>query len=246
MTGVCVRFLTSRSWAAVGLVSGFLSKALFRKSLKSLDLKYTKPLNIRPRGGCNRLLCNGDKTTIDSQSYSRNVKEILLCFSTFLIVVRMFGHITIYKVTHLKVHSKEKKNPFSRTTTVGEMDRLDYKGVFMHLWHHKDNPAYWNSTGWRGGRLVELCTLHNRNPVLVFTYHCISDGNRLSSEHVGCYFHFILRVMSDKAAFVSGALLCVQRYRWNLAFSDSASCWKIINLHIYGHKQCKSVGLWYK
>ncbi len=27
----------------------------------------------------------------------------------------------------------EKKNLFSRTTTVGEMDRLDYKGVFMHL-----------------------------------------------------------------------------------------------------------------
>ncbi len=153
MTGVCVRFLTSRSWAAVGLVSGFLSKALFRKSLKSLDLKHTKPLNIRPREGCNLLLCNGEKTTIDSQSYSRNVKEILLCFSTFFILVRMFGHITIYKVTNLKVHSKEKKNPFSRTTTVGEMDRLDYKGVFMHLWHHKDNPAYWNSTGWEGGGL---------------------------------------------------------------------------------------------
>ncbi len=74
MTSVCVRFLTSWSWAAVGLDSGFLSKAIFRKSLNSIDLKYTKPLNICTRGGYN-LLCNGDKITFDSQSYSRNVKS---------------------------------------------------------------------------------------------------------------------------------------------------------------------------
>ncbi len=70
--------------------------------------------------------------------------------------------------------------------------------------------------GW-GERLVEHCTFQNRNPVLVFLYHCISEGNRLSSENFGCHFHFILHVMSDKAAFVSGALFCVQRYRGNLA-----------------------------
>ncbi len=65
--------------------------------------------------------------------------------------------------------------------------------------------------GW-GERLVEHCTFQNQNPVQVFLYHCISEGNRLSSENFGCYFHFILHVMSGKAAFVSGALLCVQRY----------------------------------
>lgn len=75
MTSVCVRFLTSWSWAAVGLDSGFLSKAIFRKSLNSIDLKYTKPLNVCTRGGYNLLLCNGDKITFDSQSYSRNVKS---------------------------------------------------------------------------------------------------------------------------------------------------------------------------
>ncbi len=39
------------------------------------------------------------------------------------------------------------------------------------------------------------------------------------SENVGCHFHFILHVMSDKAAFVSGALFCVQRYQGNLKLS---------------------------
>ncbi len=41
--------------------------------------------------------------------------------------------------------------------------------------------------------------------------------------------------MSDKAVFVSEALLCVQRYRGNLALSrsNSASRWQIINLQIY-------------
>ncbi len=55
-------------------------------------------------------------------------------------------------------------------------------------------------------RLVEHCTFQNRNPVRVFIYHCISEGNRLSSENFGCHFHFILHIMSDKAAFVSTAL----------------------------------------
>ncbi len=64
--------------------------------------------------------------------------------------------------------------------------------------------------GW--GRLVEHCTLQNQNPVRVFIYHCISDGNQLFSENFGCHFHFISHLMSDKAAFVSGALLCVQHF----------------------------------
>ncbi len=71
-----------------------------------------------------------------------------------------------------------------------------------------------------GERLVEHCTFQNQNPVRVFLYHCISEGNRLSSENLGCHFHFILHVMSDKAAFVSGALFCVQRYRGNLSTTE--------------------------
>ncbi len=54
--------------------------------------------------------------------------------------------------------------------------------------------------GW-GERLVKHCTFQNRNPVRVFLYHCIFDGNQLSSENFVCHFHFILHVMSDKAAF---------------------------------------------
>ncbi len=74
--------------------------------------------------------------------------------------------------------------------------------------------------GW-GERLVERCTFQNRNPVRVFLYHYISDGNQLFSENFGCHFHFILHVMSDKAAFVSRALFCVQRYRGNLDLSTT-------------------------
>ncbi len=76
--------------------------------------------------------------------------------------------------------------------------------------------------GW-GEHLVEHCTFQNRNPVLVFLYHCISDGNHLFSENYGCHFHFILHIMSDKAAFVSGALICVQCYRGNLELFRSNS-----------------------
>jgi len=52
--------------------------------------------------------------------------------------------------------------------------------------------------------------------------------------------------MSEKAAFEGGALFCVQRYRGNLGLyrANSASCWQIINLHIYA--AIVSVGLWYK
>ncbi len=86
--------------------------------------------------------------------------------------------------------------------------------------------------GW-GEHLVEHCTFQNSKPV--FLYHCISEGNRLFSENLGCHVHFILHVMSDKAAFVRGALFCVQRYRGNLDLSpsNSTSGWQRINLHIY-------------
>ncbi len=77
--------------------------------------------------------------------------------------------------------------------------------------------------------------LQNPNPVRVFLYHCISDEKQQFSGNVGCHFHFILHVMSDKAAFVSGALFCVQRYRGNLVLYQFISDfrWQRINLHIY-------------
>ncbi len=57
-------------------------------------------------------------------------------------------------------------------------------------------------------------------------------------------FYFLLHVMPDKAAFVSEALLCVQRYQGNrdLYHYDSASRWQGINLHIYA--ATNSVSLW--
>ncbi len=66
--------------------------------------------------------------------------------------------------------------------------------------------------GW-GECLIDYCTFQNQNPVRVFLYHSVSDINRLSSETYGCHFHFIFHVMSDKAAFLSGAVRFVLRYR---------------------------------
>ncbi len=85
--------------------------------------------------------------------------------------------------------------------------------------------------GWRE-RLVEHCTFQKQIPVRVFLYHCISEGNQLFSEYFGCHFHFILHVIPDKAAFVSGALFCVQCYQGNLELSrsNSASRWQRMNL----------------
>ncbi len=75
----------------------------------------------------------------------------------------------------------------------------------------------------------------------VFLYHCSSEGNRLSSENCGCHFHFILHVMSDKAAFVSGALLCVQRYRGNLdLYNSNGTEW--ICIYMPPQIECRSVG----
>ncbi len=140
------------------------------------------------------------------------------------------GHKTIYKVTNLKVHSKGRYFVLKKSLLKNYNEQLVWTtNLFSCICDiTKLNPAYWNSNGWGGGGgrcLVELCTFQNQNPVLVYLYHCISDGNQLFSEHFGCHFHFILHIMSDKAAFVGGALLCVQRYRGNLALFNSASCW---------------------
>ncbi len=128
-------------------------------------------------------------------------------------VVCMFGCKKIYKVTNLKVYSKGwylvlKKISFQELQRTA---RLDYKVVFLYLWYHKNKSAYWNSNGWGLGRTLGWA-LH------------ISKSKPGASVFISLYFwrkptvfrklwmsfRFILHAMSDKAAFVSGALLCVQ------------------------------------
>ncbi len=161
-------------------------------------------------------------------------------------VVCIFWHKKIYKVTNLKVHSKGRYFVFKKSLFKNYNERLVWTtALFSGVCDITKLPIrisfkwippmeIWMVGGW-GEHLVEHCTFQNLNLVLVFLYQCISEGNRLSSENFGCHFHFILHVMSDKAAFVSGALFCVQCYRGNLALSrsNSASRWQRINLHIY-------------
>ncbi len=152
-------------------------------------------------------------------------------------VVCMFGHRKICEVTNLKVHSKGRYFVFKKSLFKNYNKRLVWTTkLFSCICDITKIDPYGNSNGWRVGRMLGWA-LHvsKSKPVLVFLYHCISDGNRLFSENFGCHFHFILHVMSDKAEFVRGALLCVQRYRGNLALyhSNSTSCWQRINLHIY-------------
>ncbi len=107
------------------------------------------------------------------------------------------GHKTIYKVTNRKVHSNIlfKKNPFSRTTTIGLFGLQSCFPVFVISQRQILRMEIIMVEG-GGERLVELCTFQNRNPVRVFLYYNISDGNQLFSKYFGCHFHFILHVMS--------------------------------------------------
>ncbi len=169
-------------------------------------------------------------------------KGVLLCFFTFicLLLYVCLGIKKIYKGTNLKVHSKGRYLVLKTSLFKNYSERLVWTtqlfSCICDITNFKSRLRKFKWLG--GGRLVEHCTFQNR----VFLYHCISDGNRLFSEHYGCHFHFILHVMSDKSAFVSGALFCVQRYRGNLDHYNSASRWQIINLHIYA--ATNSVTLW--
>ncbi len=134
-------------------------------------------------------------------------------------VVCMFGNKTIYKVINLEVHSKRRY--FSRTTANGSFGLQSCFPAFVTS--QIFNLAYGNLNGW--GTLGWALHVLKSKPMLLFLYHCISDGNQLFSENVGCHFHFILHLMSDKAAFVSRALFYVKRYRGKLELSrfNSAS-----------------------
>ncbi len=143
----------------------------------------------------------------------------------------------IYKVTKLKVHSKGRYFVLKKAIFKNYSERRSsgLQSCFpVFVTSQIVNPAYGNSTGWVGRMLGWALHISKSKPNAVFLYHCISDENQLFSENVGCHFHFILHIMSEKAAFVSGALICVQRYRGNLELSrsNSTSCWQIITLHI--------------
>ncbi len=124
----------------------------------------------------------------------------------------MFGHKTIYKVTNLKSTPKGDikiiKNYLFKNYNEQLVWTIKLFSVFVTT--QIENPAYWNSTGWRVGENAWLSSACFKIETRcgVFIYHCISDGYQRFSENVGCNFNFILHIMSDKAAFVSGALLC--------------------------------------
>ncbi len=83
----------------------------------------------------------------------------------------------------------------------------------LYLWYHK-NKSEKNLNGWQVGRTLGW-GLHvsKSKPLLVFLYHCISDGNQKFSENFGCHFHFILHVCLIKQRLWEELWLCVQRYR---------------------------------
>ncbi len=130
------------------------------------------------------------------------------------------------------------RNPFSRTTANGSFGLQSCFPLFVTS--QIVNPAYWNSTGWQVGRMLGWAlNISKSKPVLVFLYHCISDGNQLFSEHFGCHFNLILHVMSEKAAFVSGALICVQGYRVTSISTTSTAPpagRELTCIYICGHK----------
>ncbi len=161
-------------------------------------------------------------------------------------VVCMFRHKTIYKVTNLKVHSKGRYFVLKKSLFKNYSERLVWTTKLFSCICDITNCKsclqkieWW----WGGGTLGWALHVSKLKPLLVFLYHCISDGNQLFSENFGCHFHLILHIMSDKAAFVNRALFCVQCYRGNLDLyhSNSASRWQRMNLHIYA---ATNVSLW--
>ncbi len=89
------------------------------------------------------------------------------------------------------------------------------------------NPAYGNSNDWWVGRTLGWALHVSKSKPSAGVFISLYFWWKPTvSENFGCHFNFILHIMSDKAAFVRGALF------WNLELSrsNSASCWQIINL----------------
>ncbi len=127
------------------------------------------------------------------------------------------------------------KNPFSRTTTNGSFG-LQLFSCICDITNCKSHLG--GMLGWA------LHVSKSKPSVGVFYNHCISDGNQLFSESFGCRFHFILHIMSDKAAFVSWALICIQCYRGNLDLSRSNSASRRQITHLHTYVATNSVNLW--
>ncbi len=116
-------------------------------------------------------------------------------------VVSIFGHITIYKVKNLKVHSKGRyflnKNPFSRTTTNRRRCRRRTLSarwttkLFSCIWVFV-NPAYGNSNGWPVGRTLGWAPFKIDTQCGCFYITVFSNGNQLFSENLGMSFSFHL------------------------------------------------------
>ncbi len=130
-----------------------------------------------------------------------------------------------------KCTPKREKIPFQELQRTA---RLDYSCFPVFVTSQIINSAYWNSTGWRVERTLGY-VLHDSQSkpsggVFISLFLMETDCFQNIMDVV---FNVILHVMSDKAMFVSGALLCVQRYRGNLPSSNSTPRWQIIKLQIY-------------
>ncbi len=97
---------------------------------------------------------------------------LFLNFSQY--VECMFGHKTIYKVTNLKVHSKGRYFVFKNYN-----ERLVWTTkLFSCICDLTNCKSRLRKFEWlAGGENAWLSTFQNQNPVRVFLYHCISDGN---------------------------------------------------------------------
>ncbi len=152
-------------------------------------------------------------------------------------VVCMFGHKTIYKV-----HSKGRYFVFFNKIPFQELQRtarLDYKlfsctcditNFKSRLW--KFEWLAFGENAWLSTARFKIITRRWCFYITVFLMEtdCFQKNLDVIFIHI-----FIWHIMSDKAEFVSGVLICVQRYHGNLALSHSniTSCWQGINLHIY-------------
>ncbi len=120
------------------------------------------------------------------------------------------------------------KNPFSRTTTNGSFGLQSCFPVFVTS--QIVNPAYGNSNGWRVGRTLGWALHVSKSKPSLYITVFLMETNCF--QKILDVIFISSCIMSDKAAFVRGALFCVQRYRRNLELfrSNSASLWQTINL----------------
>ncbi len=149
------------------------------------------------------------------------------------------GHKTLYNVTNLNVQSKRRYLIFKQFLFKNYNEQLIWTtklfSFICDITNCKSRLLKFEllvggENAWLSSGRFKIETQCRCFYITVFLME-----TQLFSENVVCHFHFILYIISDKAAFVTGALFCVQRYRGNLKLSryNSASRWQIINLHIY-------------